>query len=173
MSFLSIFNQAEQVSKPWECNSCRKRFLLKAHAANHQRQSNSSQCRTRGFCRVELAVITDEEEEETKSLNKTELNEEMAASSNVENAAERVDREQAAVDIPFGPDDEEPVIQVKKDRMSRRGMVKSTPYKISKVLRRMEELADSDSKLSNRAIAATVGVEFSTHWRNCYRWRYE
>ena len=49
MSFLDLFKQPIKVKKPYSCLSCKARFLLKAHAANHQRQASSRYCRDRGF----------------------------------------------------------------------------------------------------------------------------
>ena len=169
MSSLSLFKQAEQVVKPWECNTFKKRFLMKANAANHHRQASSAQCRTRGFCRVSIAPVTDEEEIEENKSSHSELKEVNDVSVNIEECDEGINRERESIELPFGPDDEKPEIEAKKVRMSRRGIIKSTPYKISQVLRRMEELAQNDSTHSNRVIASKVGEEFSTHWRNCYR----
>ena len=53
MSFIDLFNQAPVISKPFRCKQCRKRFRLKAHAVNHQRQSTNARCREKGFENVD------------------------------------------------------------------------------------------------------------------------
>ena len=49
MSFLDLFRQPKPIVKPYRCLSCRGRFKLKAHAANHQRQAGNQRCRELGF----------------------------------------------------------------------------------------------------------------------------
>ena len=52
MSFLSHFVQAKPDIKHWKCQSCCKRITLKAHAANHKKQSSSMSCRAMGFVHI-------------------------------------------------------------------------------------------------------------------------
>ena len=47
--FLSYFAQAKEVHKPWKCRGCVRRFKLKAHVANHVRQSRYVSCQRLGF----------------------------------------------------------------------------------------------------------------------------
>ena len=49
MSFLSHIRQPRTIVKPWRCIGCNTRFTLKAHAANHQKQSQSITFRREGF----------------------------------------------------------------------------------------------------------------------------
>ena len=51
--------------------------------------------------------------------------------------------------------------------------MKATPAKISRCIRRMEKISESDETRSKRSIANQVAIEFSTVARNCYRWKYE
>ena len=49
LSFLSHFRRPRTIVKSWRCLGCNTRFTLKAHAANHQKQSQSITCRREGF----------------------------------------------------------------------------------------------------------------------------
>ena len=73
--------------------------------------------------------------------------------------------------LPFNVEIESSELAVKKENLSRKGCIKNTPYEISSCLKRMNELLESNEKLSKRSVAAEVAKEFSTAWRNCYRWK--
>ena len=49
MSFLGHIRQPRTIVKPWRFIGCNTRFTLKAHAANHQKQSQSITFRREGF----------------------------------------------------------------------------------------------------------------------------
>ena len=75
--------------------------------------------------------------------------------------------------LPFGDDMKHVEEAFGKDRRTRKGSVKSSAYKISRCLKRMEELHETSPNMSQRTIASQVAIEFSTYPRNCYRWKYE
>ena len=191
MSFLSHFRQPAPVHKPWMCNSCRRRFKIKAHAANHQRQSCSVSCRSMGFSFVSSqAMESDNKESIVDDL--VENNEVAGDNTGAQDSdAHQLGNSDCELDMesytddesnlaqeehaifPFGDDVDEMEQDVKKDNLSRKGSMKATPYKIDRCIRRMEDLSTTDESLSQRAIAVQVAREYSTHWRNCYRWKYE
>ena len=63
--------------------------------------------------------------------------------------------------IPFGDHDENADRVISQMRMSRKGCVKASPYKISRCLHRMEQL-EKEQGLSQRVIATQVASEYST-----------
>ena len=71
--------------------------------------------------------------------------------------------------IPYGDDIDEMEEKARIERMSRKRCMKSSAHKISRFLRRMEELNSRIPKMSRRAIARQTAQEFSTVRKNCYR----
>ena len=190
MSFLSQFNQAKPIIKPWKCCSCNRRFKQKAHAVNHQRQTSSLSCRAMGFCLADEPTADPESIEVVEPIQdrvdvvRDEVEESVLSADSMERIMSGEDRIDfvdneghiAGTELPdvqCGLEDEKLGLFMKEQRMSRKGTMKSTPFKISRCLRRMEELARQDDSLSQRSLSTKVAEEFSTNWRNCYRWRYE
>ena len=75
--------------------------------------------------------------------------------------------------LPFGPELDESFEVARKESMSRKGCMKTTPAKISRSLRRIEEIAESTPSKSKRSIVRQTAEEFATSPQNCYRWIYE
>ena len=186
---MSYFKQPAPLVRPWKCRNSRKGFTLKAHAANHKKQSSSQGCRAMGFEHVvrspspverEISPpiehkfpepVTAEESgvAEGSGQNPHEMeNEDNADDNNGSNYPE-----QSGEILQFGDEDDTGDVDEKKRRLSRKGCMKATPMKIAKCLRRMQELKEENPTMSQRTIAAKVAFEYSTLWRNCYRWMYE
>ena len=191
MSFLSYFKQEPSIVKPWKCRNSAKAFTQRAHAANHQKQTKSLACRAMGFEHVErrsasqvrvtppplehkyAEPVTMEEcgFEESKDL--VENLQDVLPLEEPDETGRLSNHESSDDVLQFGSDVDFVDIDDKKQRLSRKGSMKATPLKIARCLRRMIALTESDDTLSQRTIAAKVAVEYSTYWRNCYRWMYE
>ena len=50
---IHVFRKSVSISEPYKCLNCKGRFRLKAHAANHRKQSSKRRCREMGFVVVE------------------------------------------------------------------------------------------------------------------------
>ena len=174
---MDLFRQPPSISKPFVCLACRARFRFKAHAVNHRRQTPSLSCRLQGFmCDDDQTVpaipvfshpaAQNQQEEAVPQRNiviqGVEPEIRVMENKNVEGDNEI---------LPFGEEINLNEQAVKKQNLSRKGMMKCTPHKISSCLKRMEQILQSNEKLSKRAIAAKVAEEYSTAWRNCYRWK--
>ena len=68
---------------------------------------------------------------------------------------------------PLGEEVEEIIYQAKKDSLSHKGCTRAWPYKISRCLKRMEEIMAENSHPCKRCIATKVSQEFSTVPRYC------
>ena len=179
MSFMSLFVQAKSPNKPYKCRSCSKRFTMKAHAANHKKQSSSASCRRMGFIHVGML--------ENSFISPRDVQQDSQIQGEV-NEMEELEFEELKIQnepgVEFNEDQVDEVLQIgdelesvvdalKQERLTRKGCMKATPFKIACCLRRMITLREEDSTMSNRAISVKVASEFSTKWRNCYRWMFE
>ena len=151
---------------------------MKAHAANHQKQTSNPRCRKSGYGIVEqsnhdnldappMERVMEEDEEEIPEEKMHEVP--STRNTSDEEPNERVDD----ILLPFGNDINVIEESLVKDRQSRSGSMRSSAKKISQCLKRMDELHISSPSMSQRTIATRVAREFSTFPRNCYRWKYE
>ena len=175
MSFLENFRQASPIDKPFICLSCRQTFRFKAHAANHKKQARSMGCRERGFIhknneqQPSREIGNDEgEQAEVKQVGQDAGNPNDAQQS-LEAKLPVADNEEGDIIFNYGEDIERAVEQLRKEAMSRKGCMKASSAKISRCIRRMEEISASDETRSKRSIANQVAIEFSTVARSCYR----
>ena len=178
MSFLSLFKQPKKLVKPFKCRSCKCRSLIKAHAANHQRQSSSLLCRKLGFV-FDLEKKIRQEGHSEKSVIEL-LKQSKKPSPVVTDGSKKSEVEDEDVkggysegEVALGADDENLKDEIRSEMMRRKGCMRATPSKISQVLGRMEEkeIIKENPRMSQRMVARKVAAEYSTVPRNPYRWK--
>ena len=146
MSFLSHFLQAKTPKKPWKCRNCFKLFTLKAHAANHKRQSVNLSCRRKGFAHIEMQASSSNlveyvkcEREFRGEIKVMELPEvDGESKSQIERDLE-LSEEQVEDVLLIGNDVDALEVKAKRERQSRKGCMKATPLKIARCPSRMTE----------------------------------
>ena len=166
MSFLDLFSQAKPIVKPYRCLSCRGRFKLKPHAANHQRQAGNPRCRELGFELAEekAPIIRRASHKFEDEMIDEEFNDFPGAGEEEKDLVRKMED----VVIPYGENDVKDDEELRKKRLSRKGSMKASALKIKRCLERMDEIAEAQKQLSQRTIARIVAEEYATLPRNCY-----
>lgn len=186
--FLSHFAQAKEVHKPWKCLGCVRRFKLKAHAANHVRQSKHVSCQRLGFENTDKKQSAErsnfsfnsdaEEEKEIVSVEESVHALELGEPVDMKDDSEVYDSMISGAGVngddieeKSQSEEKEPEI-VRRPRKSSQGKQHGRPYKISMVINRMEALLKSDRSISKKQACRVVSKEFgstvSTVWRWCF-----